>query len=76
MHLYVQAPFWSAVVAESTVSSSTYKNTTYMDHVLFYNKKVKKIVKTNPELAHFPFQKGFISSCLAEHGEVGKAKFT
>jgi hypothetical protein len=46
-----------------------------MGHVLFYDKKVNKIVKTNPELAHFHFQKGFISSCLAEHGEVGKAKF-
>jgi hypothetical protein len=47
-----------------------------MDHVLFYYQKVYKIVKTNPGLAHFPFQKGFISSCLAEHGELGKAKFT
>jgi hypothetical protein len=47
-----------------------------MDHVLFCNKKVNKIEKTNPELAHFRFQKGFISSCLAEHDELGKAKFT
>ncbi len=57
-------------------TSVLHKNTAYMDHVLVYNKKVNKIVKTNPELAHFPFQKGFISSCLAEHGELGKAKFT
>jgi hypothetical protein len=46
-----------------------------MNHVLFYNKKVNKIVKTNPVLAQFPFQKGFISSSLAEHGELEKAKF-